>query len=213
MLSYFSMAQSGMVTYTIEFLPNVENELSKKMENELDLMEFTLSYDKTLPYFNIEKSIPIAQIYYNVARSALNVDGSYFQLDKKVFKNVEIAGKNYLTDYSFYLNGWDITGETAKINEFTCYKAIYKRENKKLNKIEIITAWFTVDIPASYGLVGFGGLPGLILQLEFKNSIFTVNNIVLNPKRIKIPQLPNHKIISVQDFVDLSRASRKVTPD
>lgn len=42
---------------------------------------------------------------------------------------------------------------------------ITNSNSKKENKFNII-AWFTTEIPASYGPLGYGFLPGLILELK-----------------------------------------------
>lgn len=49
-------------------------------------------------------------------------------------------------------------------------------------KTETIVAWYTPMIPASHGPDDFGGLPGLILQLNTKNTTIVCTKVLLNPQ-------------------------------
>lgn len=58
-------------------------------------------------------------------------------------------------------------------------------------KTETITAWYTPMIPASHGPDEFGGLPGLILELNTSNTTILCTKVVLNPKEeiaIEVPE-------------------------
>lgn len=58
-------------------------------------------------------------------------------------------------------------------------------------KTETIIAWYTPMIPASHGPAEFGGLPGLILELNTGNTTMLCTKVVLNPQdeiAIEIPE-------------------------
>ncbi|MFC4635901.1 GLPGLI family protein [Dokdonia ponticola] len=58
-------------------------------------------------------------------------------------------------------------------------------------KTEAIIAWYTPMIPASHGPDEFGGLPGLILELNTSNTTILCTKVVLNPKEeiaIEVPE-------------------------
>ena len=58
-------------------------------------------------------------------------------------------------------------------------------------KTETIIAWYTPMIPASHGPDEFGGLPGLILELNTSNTTILCTKVVLNPKEeiaIEVPE-------------------------
>ena len=57
------------------------------------------------------------------------------------------------------LQNWKITNETKKFGKFTCKKATAKFRGRDY------TAWFTSEIPVSFGPWKFNGLPGLILEV------------------------------------------------
>jgi len=57
-------------------------------------------------------------------------------------------------------------------------------------KTETIIAWYTPMIPASHGPDEFGGLPGLILELNTNNTTMLCTKVVLNPKEEIVIEVP-----------------------
>ncbi|MDD7915639.1 GLPGLI family protein [Polaribacter sp. MSW5] len=43
-------------------------------------------------------------------------------------------------------------------------------------------AWFTPQIPVSFGPLEYNGLPGLVILVEMSNRTISASKIVLNPK-------------------------------
>jgi GLPGLI family protein len=76
---------------------------------------------------------------------------------------------------------WEITQELKKIGNYNCFKAI-KKDTVNSNKKTI--AWFTPQIPVSFGPKEFNGLPGLILELKHPKISYRATKIKLNPKRL-----------------------------
>lgn len=100
---------------------------------------------------------------------------------------------------------WEITSETKKIGDYICRQAkttekLYHRTGNHYYYKDVI-AWFTPEIPLSYGPKHYKGLPGLILQIEDKEYTLTATKINLNPSSdVKIKRLgKNDKIISQQE--------------
>lgn len=123
--------------------------------------------------------------------------------------------KAFLVSDSLKVYHWELKEETKKIGEYTCYKAIsvtkvtaadledYEKEKLKQETAEtsfftisepqekIIIVWYTPEIPVSHGPGEFWGLPGLILEANFDETIILCSKIVLNPKKkfeIKAPK-------------------------
>lgn len=74
---------------------------------------------------------------------------------------------------------WTDSKETKLILGYKCNKVKGMHCGWEFN------AWYTTDIPISSGPMYFGGLPGLILELEFiggGNKTYQAINIVNNPK-------------------------------
>ena len=87
-------------------------------------------------------------------------------------KNVEIrelAGKKFLVEDTLKRMPWKLTGEMKKIQNYDCMKATM------INKVnnQPIVAWFTEAIPVPSGPAGFGGLPGLILEVDVNDGDMT----------------------------------------
>jgi GLPGLI family protein len=80
---------------------------------------------------------------------------------------------------------WELLNESKTIDGYVCYKAtatlIRNNGNKGVFKFPII-AWYAPAIPIPFGPLGYGNLPGLILELQERNILYGVSKIVLNYK-------------------------------
>ncbi len=119
--------------------------------------------------------------FYN-NRSSMLFDKEEFVIEKKVF------------------DSWELKNEKKEIQGFVCYKAegvlIEKsgRTGKDIHKN--IVAWYCPELPFSFGPNGYGGLPGLILELQAGDVLFGATKISLNTKieDIDITKLKGKKI-------------------
>jgi GLPGLI family protein len=97
----------------------------------------------------------------------------------------ELFDKTFIVDDSVNKLKWKMSGETKTILGHNCMKATSSRiqtstrmtmDNGKMERKEItdtsaIIAWFTTEIPASFGPGEFQGqLPGLILEMDISNG-------------------------------------------
>ena len=213
--SQFCLSQTGRVTYSVVNLNESNATRVKKMKEELELMEFTLSYDREKSFFKKEKHIPKDQLISNIATVIIGAPSDFFQnlKNKESLHNISISNNMYQVDHSYKMKNWTLTTETVVIEKYTCYKAILKEYNSRTESYLETIAWYTPDIPASFGPIGYGGLPGLILQLQYKTSVFTATNIILNPKKVNIENIEIGSKITVKEQVKLLRKGRKVTED
>ena len=132
----------------------------------------------------------------------------------------ELFGKMFLIKDSIPESKWIMTGETRKIGMYNAYKATYTKEveervmsfrrggnqssnetpEKKMKEV-IITAWFTPEIPVSTGPSLFGGLPGLILEVNADRLTMLCTKVVLNPKdKIKIKEPKKGKEVTMSEY-------------
>jgi len=133
--------------------------------------------------------------------------------EQKMIVEDEIFGKEFLIVETLVKPDWKLINETKKIGEYNCFKAelvvpvsekqkqIYqdylKREERKpgLFKMEepvdiVITAWYTPEIPISFGPNNQWGLPGLILEINDTVNIILCTKVTLSNKektKIKAP--------------------------
>ena len=123
-----------------------------------------------------------------------------------------ILGKEFLIVENIEKPDWKLVDETKKIGDYTCFKAkltipvsdkqkkeyeeFLKKEEIKSSlfkmeepKEKIITAWYTPEIPVSFGPNNYWGVPGLILEINEPETIILCSKVVLDTKgtTIKIP--------------------------
>lgn len=206
-------AQTGKVTYHVLSKNDQDQELVSKINTEFELMEFTLFYDANSSYFQLEPYLSKDELSGKLAKSLLNAKNSFEQTKKQSFTMHEVRDSTFKVNYTYRLNGWKLSNETTMIDDYRCYKATLDFVNKRSGKVNHFIAWYSPDIPGGYGPIGYGNLPGLILQLELRNAIFKVNKIILNPENIEVPKLENAPIITVDEYVNKMRAARMVTEE
>ena len=119
----------------------------------------------------------------------------------------EFYGKRFLVKDTLYRIDWSLGTETKKIGIYTCYKAKAFVPTSELNwynfswndlndgndkeeavkepeeKMIIVEAWYTPQIPIAQGPAEFWGLPGLILEVSAANTTLLCTEIVLNKEK------------------------------
>lgn len=101
---------------------------------------------------------------------------------------------------------WRLTSEKKTIGKYSCFKAITNFSVEGRNGImnRTVIAWYTTDIPISFGLQNFDGLPGLTLELSIDDkTIFKAIKIELDPNLAIEIKKPKGKIISSAEFNDM----------
>lgn len=208
-LSCWSQIKSGKIEYGVHISTFEGLEKTTRMK---------AAYDKAMenaPFLNFELLINIKESSFSlIAGLGINEDGLQYA---KLFSGY--SGMIYQDDLYSYseINGdpgnylikkdkkieWNLENETKEINGFVCYKAT--SEKKVVNRVGVfrfpIIAWYCPQIPLSYGPNGYGGLPGLILELQVRNILFGVKTIDLQPNdKIVVLKRKAFKIVSEQEF-------------
>lgn len=124
------------------------------------------------------------------ARMIIRMPGSedimYHNLgETKKVEQRELGGKTYIINDSIRRMNWKLTSETKTILGYKCMKATSQHmqenyrmqmDNGKATRERVIdtlniVAWFTNEIPGSYGPENYQGqLPGTILELDVNNG-------------------------------------------
>jgi GLPGLI family protein len=141
----------------------------------------------------------------NMAILRAGGSNEYYYNDKTktyLIKECEALGECFIFDNTFL--EWKLTQETRTINGYQTYKAI--RSNGG------VIAWYTPNIPISFGPKGEYGLPGLILELEINKIIFKATKIVLNPKEgVKIEEPIEGTRLSKEEYKEaIDKAKRSI---
>ncbi|WP_299886557.1 GLPGLI family protein [uncultured Lacinutrix sp.] len=216
LLSNSTYCQNGVITYIITPTVDLSNEKRADIHDELELMSFQLVYNKEKSFFKKNKNVPIKKLASIMASIASGSKEEIHQLvnDKKTIYISEISSKVYRVVDTSKMNNWKLTNESKIIENYECYKATLTLFNTRSQKDYIIEAWYTPQIPVPFGPIGYGGLPGLILELKNRNGfVYTPESIKLNLKKIKIPKLENAEEISIKEKLILRKKERKVTKD
>tara|TARA_R110002073_G_scaffold336506_1_gene534364 strand:- start:10572 stop:11411 length:840 start_codon:yes stop_codon:yes gene_type:complete len=124
----------------------------------------------------------------------------------KMIESAEFFGKRFLITEKMEQPKWELGSETKKIGNYTVYKATMikvnndidfssfrrrgrneekkdstKTEEKDKVRTQVITAWYTPEIPVSTGPDDYWGLPGLILEINAGRTTMLCTEIVINP--------------------------------
>ncbi|UOY04901.1 GLPGLI family protein [Muricauda sp. SCSIO 64092] len=91
---------------------------------------------------------------------------------------------------------WELTNEKKEIGDFVCYKAqgSFSSERFGFKILKPFIAWYASEISVPFGIAGFDGLPGLMLELiieyeygELKYSATQINFEPLEDVHIEKP--------------------------
>ena len=98
---------------------------------------------------------------------------------------------------------WTLVNESKIIDGYKCYKATTPLYLDGVRKESyVFTAWYTPEIPVSFGPIGYGGLPGLILELQNDRATFFAKKINLAlDKEPEIEKLLSPKSVSKEIYM------------
>ncbi|MCF6181742.1 GLPGLI family protein [Lutibacter sp.] len=223
----FAQNKKGEIVYRKEttkfisesrgFQKNKENQ-SKYYNTVLMIDKNTKSLLKTISFklrFNNYESIFMVDNFLNLETNrftgiAVGPEGSgiYYsnQNNNENLKQVDAYGEKFLIKEKTI--HWTLINETKKIGEYNCYKAITtKISNSSKGKVEqTVTVWYTPEINIPFGPIGYGGLPGLVMELSMYNYRYYVIKIELNPKNEVIVKKPTQgKKVTEEEFREIGK--------
>ncbi|WP_395054370.1 GLPGLI family protein [Flavobacterium sp.] len=201
-----------LVTYNLKITN--ESGLFKNNEFLNENLNNVTSNDKDIKFIlNINDDY--SKFYFDAKTTKANQQISDFALtlgsysgivynikNDSILKQISILGdKIFIIDNS--INNWDLVNETKYIDKYLCFKAM----SEKIVKNEAgvfkfpIVAWYCPSLPYQYGPNGYGNLPGLILELQVRNSIYGVKNILFEKiNESNIFNFKNIKILSSEQL-------------
>ncbi|WP_336128174.1 GLPGLI family protein [Mesoflavibacter sp. CH_XMU1422-2] len=155
--------------------------------------------------------------YYSLIPK-LDTDEGY-NIGSKANKNSYFTSTTDIIEESSYFGNikhnpldWEITNNTKKIGKYNCNQAIateklFSRKGFYYNRQ--IVAWFTPDIPLSFGPSNYSGLPGLILEIECNMFSIRAMNIDLSSSKNIVINKPSGKIITEEQSHKLIKGYMK----
>jgi GLPGLI family protein len=205
-------AQSGQVTYNVKrdsiTAPSDGRfkERLSKMTSYANSHKFKLIFNKiqsSFKYVEILNSDPtFSEVENNIARTAFT---SKFNFYHNISTDIQIAQSrdNVLIETRNAKLDWIISTESKTIDKYLCFKATYREPffSKKTNDVQylLVEAWFAPILPYRFGPLQFHSLPGLILELHYKNTTYYATNIMLSDKEIAI-NFPKGRTISREEY-------------
>ncbi len=82
----------------------------------------------------------------------------------RLLESKELYGRRFLISDTLPRFTWKMSAAQKRLGDYLVLKAT------TLVDTQAVVAWFTPQIPVSFGPAGYGGLPGLILELSFDNG-------------------------------------------
>lgn len=101
-------------------------------------------------------------------------------LDQTSFDRMDLLGKIYIVKDKIQKRKWKIVGEIKEVGGYVCMKA----ETYDTIKNQKIIAWFTDKILVPLGPAEFGGLPGLILEININDNASSIIAETINLDKI-----------------------------
>lgn len=220
---------------TIAANPGIQEQMEAQMRKMFQ-KTFTLDFTKSESMYKEEQELDAPKgpsANGGVMVMVMGGNGSSDILYKNISENrmahkTELMGKVFLIKDNLEAYDWELTGETKNIGNYTCYKAVYEKEEEdiqidmidgevkeeKVTKKRTLVVWYTTDVPISNGPNNYGGLPGLILEVNDGDLTIVCSELVLNPKEAKeIKEPVKGKIVTREKFSKISLEKTKEMMD
>jgi GLPGLI family protein len=186
---------------------NQFSKLEESMNNAYKDLSFILEFNRTESVFKVQKFLETPKHRFLKFAVGSEGKGVYYNSKEERIRKMNSFGEDFLIYYDTPPINWKLENKTKKIGNYICYKAttIETYKTAKGTKQYIINAWYTPEINAQYGPIGFSGLPGLILELDRDKFRYYVDNITINTKKeIKIIKPKSGKKITKEEYNDLA---------
>ena len=212
LITNYFYAQSGQAEYvikmnTLSYADAGEyKERIEKMKDYANSQKFELTFNKKQSSFKYIESLnsdpTFSETENRIARAAFTASSDFYY-DK--LRNIEISqGRDkVLIEKKNAAVAWIISNESKIIGDYLCYKATYQEpyvaRKSGEKKYTNVIAWFAPMLPYGYGPIQFYGLPGLILELQYKNTTYLATNIRVSSTLITI-HFPKGKTILKEEY-------------
>ena len=161
-------------------------ELEKLQEELTKQLAYKLKFDKDRSFFYLDELLSIGN-QADLALAKGPYQGEYYfnRKEDSVIWAIEALGEKFLVNVDKI--DWKLRNEQKTISGYSCFKASAKivLEN---GKFQDVTAWYTPEIPLSYGPLQYNGLPGLIVQLATGSEFYKLVQIQQKEITINTPQ-------------------------
>jgi GLPGLI family protein len=223
--TYISKAKMDLGTWGARLSEARKKQVAARLKNRLE-KTYILRFNKTAATFLEEEKIDAISGATDSWGGYFSRGDQYKNVkENTLIQSQEFYGKRFLVKDTLYRIEWVMGTETKKIGQYTCYKAKAfvpaeelnwynfswsdlrsssdkEGEGKELEeKMVIVEAWYTPQIPVAQGPAEFWGLPGLILEVSAENTTLLCTEIVINKgETIKIIAPEKGKEITKKNY-------------
>jgi GLPGLI family protein len=192
--------KSGLIIYDIKY-PN-ENVKAKTVETRLffnDTLSIGISYSTK---FYKQENVGISQEKEGIGMTLKYGDEKgeviyrNFNTEKITLRFPKSAAfVEYIVNDTWLKIKWEIKEEMMSIGKFKCKKAIGDFRGRTY------IVWFTEEIPLPYGPFKLNGLPGLILEAEDTEKMFSV--------KMKSIEYPTNQEFEINEPIEKEKKTLK----
>lgn len=207
----FTFAQNIKATYKVtvtekeSYANEFERDFLSKTYNSVNRTNAYLLFNNSESMFYLDKNAIIENNLVKVI--ILSVKNSlYTDLNNKL--NYYYADSENFSVTDSILNNWILSSKSKMINNLQCYEATLVHKytngkydsNGKLNQFsKFVTAWYSPEINYNFGPRGFGGLPGLIIELQYDDVFYGLSKIEFGVDE-KIESINKNKTIPKKEY-------------
>ncbi|UBZ09018.1 GLPGLI family protein [Leeuwenhoekiella palythoae] len=187
-----------------EMSEQMKKQFAERMKSRLE-KTFTLTFTKDESIYEEEEKLeaPGAGGGMRFMGGGFAQGGIYKNIAEDTYaRENDLMGKSFLVKDTLNKLDWKLEKESKMIGQYAAFKATAVRKietspfeamrpprpgaeadtTETSPKEEVITAWYTPQIPVSQGPDEYWGLPGLILEVSAGRTVILCNKIVINPK-------------------------------
>lgn len=221
--TYISKSKMELGNWGATMSEGQKKQMAARLKNRLE-KTYVLSFNNTESNFLEEEKI-------DAISGATDSWGGYFTRgdhyknisEQKLVQSQEFYGKRFLVKDELYKIDWTMGTETKKIGQYTCYRAkafmpsselswyvfswgdlrpkTKKDDEEVEEKLTLVEAWYTPQIPVTQGPAEYWGLPGLILEVSANSTTLLCIEVQINKDdKVSIEAPEKGKEITKKDY-------------
>lgn len=208
-LTSFCIAQNknltvtyGIVFHNDELINGKDNMFKEHLDYAVanpNRFMFDLIIDQTGSSFQIKNKLSLDErtLSDKLAFVFAKYPGLIFAFKDSILKQSNLLGNKVFIKED-YITAWELTNESKLIDGYLCYKAtnVDRVENGTQVFNHPIVAWYCPELPYAFGPIGYGNLPGLILQLQVRNIVYGVLKVDFGSAA-----LPDYSILKKSEII------------
>jgi GLPGLI family protein len=223
--TYISKSKMDLGTYGANFSEARKKQVAARLKNRLEKTYF-LTFNNLESIFLEEEKIDALAGATDSWGGYFSRGDHYKNIkEAKIVQSQEFYGKRFLVKDELYRIDWSMGTETKKIGQYTCYKAKAFVPSEELSwydfswsdlrpstakgagdenieeKLTLVEAWYTPQVPVNQGPAEYWGLPGLILEVSANNTTLLCTEIVISKEdKVAIEAPEKGKEITKKDY-------------